>query len=40
MSFALSHMTQVVQSEGFEELDSDVAREFILKAAEQGAFKN
>jgi hypothetical protein len=39
VSFALSHMTQVIQSEGFEQLDSSLAKDFIKKAAEHGAFK-
>lgn len=39
MSFALSHMTQVVQSEGFEQLDCLLAKDFIKKAAERGAFR-
>lgn len=32
-------MTQVVQPESLEELDSKVAKAFILKAAQQGALK-
>ena len=32
-------MTQVVQSEAFAQLDDPLAKQFILKAAEHGAFK-
>jgi len=38
-SFALNHMTQVVRSEAFAELDDSLAKQFIYKAAEHGAFK-
>ena len=39
MSFALSHMTQVIQSDAFDQLDCSVAKEFVKKVAERGAFK-
>ena len=39
MGFALSHMTAVVQSEAFEELDCSLAKAFIKKAADRGAFR-
>lgn len=39
MSFALSHMTQVIQSDAFDQLDSTLAKTFVRQAAEKGAFK-
>lgn len=39
MCFALNHMTQVIQSESFDQLDSLHAKAFIKKAAERGAFR-
>lgn len=39
MNFALSHMTLVIQSEGFDQLDSALAKNFVRKAAEKGAFR-
>lgn len=37
--FTLSHMTQVVLSEGFGQLDDSFSKSFIQKAAKQGVFK-
>jgi RCC1 and BTB domain-containing protein len=37
--FAMEHMTHVVQSEAFANLEESTLKEFIQKAAERGAFK-
>ena len=37
--FALQHMTQVTLSDGFTELEGTLVKQFIQKAAQQGAFK-
>lgn len=37
--FALKHMTQVVLSETFAQLDGSLAKEFIQQAAKHGVFK-
>ncbi|XP_014667918.1 PREDICTED: uncharacterized protein K02A2.6-like [Priapulus caudatus] len=39
LRFALNHMTAVIQSEAFAELDEATLRRFIQRAATQGAFK-
>jgi len=39
MDFALGRMTQVVQSEVFDQEDPVFIKLFIKKAAERGAFK-
>jgi sirohydrochlorin ferrochelatase len=35
----MEHMTHVVQSEAFANLEESTLKEFIQKAAERGAFK-
>ena len=35
----MNHMTMVVSSEAFAQIDSDIARIIIQKVAEMGAFK-
>ena len=39
MDFALGQMTQVIQSEVFDQVDPTFIKLFIIKAAERGAFK-
>ncbi|XP_065336894.1 RCC1 and BTB domain-containing protein 1-like [Cloeon dipterum] len=39
LKFCMEHMTAVVNSDGFKLLKDDVARDFFLHAAQQGAFK-
>ncbi|XP_059474449.1 RCC1 and BTB domain-containing protein 1-like [Neocloeon triangulifer] len=38
-NFSLNHMTAVVLSTGFQTLDEEVVKNFIFKAAQQGAFR-
>ena len=38
--FCMSHMTRVVQSQSFKDLDDKLVKEFISKAAVHGAFRN
>lgn len=38
--FSLNHMTAVVQSDGFQQLDDSIAKAFVSKAAKNGAFKS
>ncbi|XP_064394072.1 RCC1 and BTB domain-containing protein 1-like [Halichondria panicea] len=40
MRFALNHMTQIVQSEAFDQLESSLAKNFVQKAAGLGAFNS
>ena len=37
--FAYQRMTQVTLSDGFSELDGELAKQFVIKAAEMGVFK-
>lgn len=38
--FSLNHMTAITQTEAFASLDDTTVKEFIAKAARQGAFKS
>ena len=38
--FSLNHMTAVTQTETFARLEESTVKEFITKAAKQGAFKS
>lgn len=40
MRFALNHMTKIVQSEAFDQLESSLAKNFVQKAAALGAFNS
>ncbi len=37
--FAMNHMTAVTQTEAFSDLDEIVMKNFIVRAAQSGAFK-
>ena len=39
LQFSLNHMSEVVQSEAFDQLDNSIAKSFVQKAAQRGAFK-
>jgi len=39
LQFCLNHMTNIVQTENFHDLDKDVILNFIVHAAKKGAFK-
>ncbi|XP_065334621.1 RCC1 and BTB domain-containing protein 1-like [Cloeon dipterum] len=39
LKFCMGHMNAVLNSDGFKLLNSDVAKDFVLHAAQQGAFK-
>jgi RCC1 and BTB domain-containing protein len=38
--FSLNHMTVVTQTEAFAKLDEGTVKDFITKAAQNGAFKS
>ena len=38
--FSLNHMTSVTQTEAFAKLDEGTVKDFIMKAAQSGAFKS
>jgi RCC1 and BTB domain-containing protein len=38
--FSLNHMTAMTQTESFRRLDEGTVKEFISKAAKEGAFKS
>ena len=37
--FAMNHMTAITQTEAFTNLDENVLKSFIVRAAQNGAFK-
>ncbi|XP_065336572.1 RCC1 and BTB domain-containing protein 1-like [Cloeon dipterum] len=39
LKFCMEHMNAVVNSDGFKLLKDDVVKDFVLRAAQQGAFK-
>ena len=38
--FSLNHMTAVTQTDAFSSLEENILKDFIMKAAQQGAFKS
>ena len=38
--FCLSHMTAIVATDSFQKLEDDTCKNFIVKAAQNGAFKS